>query len=103
MGIRKVRLDAEAEQVLREVAQATGLNVSEALTRGLLALKREIERTIASSPYEVYKHLAWELAACPEPHRRRCAAGCGRPFERSIADELRESLPVGSPFKTARR
>ena len=58
MAIRKVRLDAKAEQDLTQVMQATGLNISEVLRRGLFALKREIGRTIATSPYEVYRHLA---------------------------------------------
>ncbi len=57
MGIRTVRLDGEAEQILEDVMQATGLSISAVLKRGVLALKEEIARSVASSPYEMYKKL----------------------------------------------
>jgi len=54
MATRTVRLDKEAETVLREVQDATGLPVSEALKLGLRALRREIRERTDRRPYDIY-------------------------------------------------
>lgn len=57
MGIRTVRLDDEAERTLREIMDATGLPISEALKRGLDALRERVRRAAARAPYDVYREL----------------------------------------------
>lgn len=57
MAIRTVRLDKETEGVLKEVLQATGLPISEALKRGLRALRSEVRERADRSPYNVYEEL----------------------------------------------
>jgi plasmid stability protein len=44
MATRTVRLDDETEQALAEIRAATGLRMSEALKRGIHALRSEIVR-----------------------------------------------------------
>ena len=46
MGIRTVRLDQEAEKALAEIVTATGLSVSAAVKKGLLALRNDSVREI---------------------------------------------------------
>ena len=57
MAIRTVRLDDEAEAVLREIREATGLPISEALKRGLRALRQRVEQEAGRSPYDIYHEL----------------------------------------------
>ena len=57
MSIRTVRLDEEAERVLKEVQAATGMPISAALKRGLRAVRDEVARTSRQTPYDVYSQL----------------------------------------------
>ena len=57
MATRTVRLDAEAEEVLRQIQRATGLPISEALKRGLRSLQEQVARDVKRTPYDVYKEL----------------------------------------------
>lgn len=57
MGIRTVRLDAEAERVLQEIRQATGMPISAALKRGLRVVRDEVVRTSRQSAYDLYCQL----------------------------------------------
>ena len=57
MTTRTVRLDDEAEQALTDITDATGLSVSAALKQGLHALREQIERDGAASPFEVYQQM----------------------------------------------
>lgn len=57
MATRTVRLDAEAESALREIQQATGLPISEALKRGLRSLHEQVTREAGRSPFDVYDQL----------------------------------------------
>jgi hypothetical protein len=57
VGTRTVRLDDEAEAMLEEIRQATGLTISGALKEGLLALRDRLRRRVASSSWEVYEKL----------------------------------------------
>lgn len=57
MSIRTVRLDEEAERVLKEVQAATGMPISAALKRGLRAVRDEVSRTSRQTPYDVYSQL----------------------------------------------
>lgn len=57
MGMRTVRLDDEAERALAEVREATGLPISEALKRGLRALRNEVRQQTGRTPYDVYRDL----------------------------------------------
>jgi hypothetical protein len=54
---RTVRLDDESEKVLEEIRAATGLRVSEALKRGLQALRSELQHDAGRVPYDVYREL----------------------------------------------
>jgi hypothetical protein len=57
MATRTVRLDEEAESVLKEVQKATGLPISEALKRGLRSLREEVRHRTDRSPYDIYQAL----------------------------------------------
>ena len=57
MATRTVRLDDEAERALREIRQATGLPMSEALKRGLRVLRNQVRRRSSRPPYAIYAEL----------------------------------------------
>ena len=57
MATRTVRLDDEAEDALQQIRDATGLPISQALKRGLQALKERVEQESELTPYDVYKQL----------------------------------------------
>lgn len=57
MATRTVRLDEEAEEALREVRQATGLPISEALKRGLHFLRDRVTGEARRTPYDLYRQL----------------------------------------------
>lgn len=57
MATRTVRLDAEAEQALKEVQDTTGLPISEALKRGLRALRDQVRGQANRQAYDVYAEL----------------------------------------------
>jgi hypothetical protein len=57
MGIRTVRLDEDTEKVLAEVVTVTGLSVSAAMKKGLLALRNTAVREVQRVPYDIYKEL----------------------------------------------
>ena len=57
MGIRWVRLDEETERALTQIVTATGLSVSAAMKKGLLALRNDVVREAHRVPYDVYKGL----------------------------------------------
>lgn len=74
MATRTVRLDDEAESALKEVQEATGLPISEALKRGLHALRNEVRQTAARTPHDVYRHLdlgAGGYAVAPSTDTKR--------------------------------
>ena len=54
MATRTVRLDVESERALEEVRRLTGLSVSGALKRGLLAAREAVLDERRAAPYEVY-------------------------------------------------
>jgi len=55
MATRTLCLDDEAETILREIRAATGMSVSEALTRGLVTLRVVVRRERDRSPWDVYE------------------------------------------------
>jgi hypothetical protein len=57
MATRTVRLDEEAEEALREIREATGLPISEALKRGLRSLLASVRQDAMHSPYDIYQEL----------------------------------------------
>jgi hypothetical protein len=57
MATRAVRLDDDAEEALREVREATGLRVSEALKRGLRVLQERVLEEAGRTPYDIYRTL----------------------------------------------
>jgi hypothetical protein len=57
MGTRSVRLDDESEQILRAVMREEKVSVSEALKRGLLALKAQSAHKRPRSAYAIYSEL----------------------------------------------
>lgn len=58
MATRTVRLDEEAETALREIREATGLPISEALKRGLRSLQERVKHEAKRTPFDVYQQLA---------------------------------------------
>jgi hypothetical protein len=57
MAMRTVRLDDEAEATLRQIREATGLPISEALKQGLRSLKQQVRDTSGQRPYDLYAQL----------------------------------------------
>ena len=57
MATRTVRLDNETESVLKEVQATTGLPISEALKRGLRALREQVRERTDHTPYDIYREL----------------------------------------------
>ena len=57
MAIRTVRLDDEAEATLRQIREATGLPISEALKQGLRALNQQVRDASGQHPYDLYERL----------------------------------------------
>lgn len=57
MAIRTVRLDDEAEATLRQIREATGLPISEALKQGLRSLQQQVRDASARRPYDLYEQL----------------------------------------------
>ncbi len=57
MGVRKVRLDDNAEATLAALQEQTGMSISDILKRGLNAFAREAREKSAGRPYEVYRRL----------------------------------------------
>lgn len=57
VSTRTVRLDEEAEKVLRQIVQVTGLSISATFKKGLLVLHDEIARHTQRTPYEIYREL----------------------------------------------
>jgi hypothetical protein len=74
MGLRTVRLSPEGEAALRRIIRTTGLSISGALTRGLLALSEDVARNAVQRPYEIYAQLdlgPGGYAAVPSTDTRR--------------------------------
>ena len=57
MATRTVRLDEEAEAVLQQIRDVTGLPISEALKQGLQSLKQRVGEEAGRRPYDVYQEL----------------------------------------------
>ena len=57
MATRTVRLDHEAEAVLQEIRDVTGLPISEALKQGLQSLKQRVGEEAERRPYDLYQQL----------------------------------------------
>lgn len=74
MATRTVRLDEEAESALKEVRDATGLPISEALKRGLHTLRAQLRDQADRSPFEIYQTLdlgAGGYAKAPSSEAKR--------------------------------
>jgi hypothetical protein len=79
VATRTVRLDEEAEAVLQQIRDATGLPISEALKQGLQALNQRVSEESTRSPYDVYRRLdlgpgGYASAASTETRRGVAAA-----------------------------
>jgi len=77
MAIRTVRLDDEAEATLRQIREATGLPISEALKQGLRSLKQQVRNASGQRPYDLYERLdlgPGGYASAPSTETRRGVA-----------------------------
>jgi hypothetical protein len=77
MAIRTVRLDDEAEATLRQIREATGLPISEALKQGLRSLRQQIRNASGQRPYDSYERLDLSpggYASAPSTETRRGVA-----------------------------
>ena len=77
MAIRTVRLDDETEATLREIREATGLPISEALKQGLRSLKQQVRDASPQHPYALYERLdlgPGGYASAPSTETRRGVA-----------------------------
>lgn len=57
MGSRTVRLDDEAEEALLEIRSVTGMSISQALKKGLLALRGKVGTERKATAWEIYEKL----------------------------------------------
>jgi 8-oxo-dGTP pyrophosphatase MutT (NUDIX family) len=55
VATRTVRLDEEAEAALREIREATGLPISEALKRGLRSLQERVRHEATHTPFAIFQ------------------------------------------------
>ena len=81
MATRTVRLDDEAEATLRQIREATGLPISEALKQGLRSLKQQVRDASGRRPYDVYERLdlgPGGYASAPSTQTRRGVASALR-------------------------
>ncbi|MBM3812993.1 MAG: ribbon-helix-helix protein, CopG family [Acidimicrobiia bacterium] len=81
MTIRTVRLDDEDEATLRQIRDATGLPISEALKQGLRSLKRQVRDESGHHPYDLYERLdlgPGGYATAPSTETRRGMAAALR-------------------------
>jgi len=81
MAIRTVRLDDETEAALREIREATGLPISEALKQGLRSVKQQIRDASQQRPYAIYERLdlgPGGYASVPSTQTRRGVAAALR-------------------------
>lgn len=81
MATRTVRLDDEAEEVLQQIRDATGLPISAALKLGLKSLKQRVSEESRRSPYDVYRRLdlgPGGYASAPSTDTRRGVAAALR-------------------------
>ncbi len=84
MAIRTVRLDDEAEAALQEVRAVTGLPISEALKRGLHALREQVRHGTTRRPYDIYREL--------DLGKGGYAAGPSTDVKRTVRTALRRKL-----------
>ena len=57
VATRTVRLDDEAEAVLQQIRDVTGLPISEALKQGMQSLKQRVGEEARRRPYDLYQQL----------------------------------------------
>jgi Ribbon-helix-helix protein, copG family len=57
MGVRTVRLDKDAEEVLEQLVKETGLSISAIFREGLLALCDRLPERPRRLPFEIYEEL----------------------------------------------
>ena len=72
-----MRLDDEAEAVLQQIRDVTGLPISEALKQGLRSLKQRVGEESARRPYDLYQQLdlgPGGYAVAPSTETRRGVA-----------------------------
>jgi hypothetical protein len=74
-----VRLDDEAEAALRQIREATGLPISEALKQGLQSLRQRVREESGRTPYDIFHQLdlgpgGYAVAASTETRRGVVAA-----------------------------
>ena len=73
MGVKTVRLDAEAEKALEQIIQTTGLSISGAFKHGLLLLRDDLAQKAQCTPYDIYAELdlgPGGYATAPSPDTR---------------------------------
>lgn len=81
MAIRTVRLDDDDEATLRQIREATGLPISEALKQGLRSLSRQVRDAPGRRPYDLYQGLdlgPGGYATAPSTETRRGVAAAIR-------------------------
>lgn len=81
MATRTVRLDDEAEAVLQQIRDATGLPISEALKQGLQSLKQRVSEESGRKPYDLFRQLdlgPGGYAVAPSTETRRGVAAALR-------------------------
>lgn len=74
MGVKTVRLDAEAEKALEQIMQTAGLSISGAFKRGLLLLRDHLAQQVQRTPYDIYAELdlgpgGYAIAPSTDTHR----------------------------------
>ncbi|MCY4211168.1 MAG: hypothetical protein OXE97_09035 [Gammaproteobacteria bacterium] len=57
MAIRTVRLDDDAETILKTLQKQTGLSISNVLKQGLACFVKAQEIAAATKPYDIYREL----------------------------------------------
>jgi hypothetical protein len=81
MATRTVRLDDEAEKILEQLVQMTGLSISAVLKQALISFREQTVHSVGRSAYEIYEELdlgpgGYALAPSTETRRGAQEALC---------------------------
>jgi hypothetical protein len=76
MASRTVRLDDDAEKILEQLVEGTGMSISAVFKQGLLALRDQRTANADRTPYDIYRELdlgPGGYASAPSTETRRGA------------------------------
>jgi hypothetical protein len=99
MGTRTIRMEPEDEKLLDRIRRQTGWTTSDALSRGLRALERELAENIASSAYAIYEGLDLGPGGYAAGRRLRRGKRLGGSSWPTMSDESRGQFTFSASIR----